>query len=186
MRMLSFVLVALLVCFEGDPGHTTRPAGRTTARYNLPAVDSLANTYGKGLLLQVVRSDEVEWDGTSPRWTYEYVATAETPPKTVYRFHSVDTTVVFDDTLALKIGAAVVPPGWCDSDAALAVAEERGGSSFRIMYSDNSISATLGKPVISKPTTYWYITYRSKKDKTRFFTLTIDAHTREVTGKYSY
>jgi hypothetical protein len=186
MKVISLVFVALSVCLPSALRFDVGGAGGTTARYNLPAVDSLAESYGKGLLLQVVRSDEVEFDGTSATWTYEYVAAAETPPRTVYRFHSTDTTIAFDDTSALRIGAAAVAQEWCDSDVALDIAEHRGGSSFRIMYPDYSISAILGKPVVSKPTTYWYITYRSRKDRIRFFTLTIDASTREVTGKYSY
>jgi len=186
MRNRYLVLVAFFLCIGCDLGHVSSTGGGTTAAYNFRAVDSFAGSYGKGLFLQTVSSEEVYSDVASGTWYYEYVATADTPPTTVYRFYSTRTTIAFDGTSPLKIGAAVIIHGWFDSDVALTVAEKNGGFDFRAHNPSHTISAALGEPVIANPTTYWYITYCSKPDRSRFLTLTIDANTGAVTGKYSY
>jgi hypothetical protein len=185
MRNTFLVFVAVFLCIGCDLGLDSSTGGGITARYNLRAVDLFAGSYGKRLRLQTIRSDDVHADGTSGTWSYEYVATTETPP-TTYCFHSTSSAIAFDSTSRIKIGAAVIAHEWFDSDRALAVAETNGGSDFRTFNPSHTISAALGEPVVPNSTTYWYITYRSKQDRSRMLSLTIDANTGAVTGRYSY
>jgi hypothetical protein len=186
MRNTFLVFVAVFLCIGCDLGLDSSTGGGITARYNLRAVDLFAGSYGKRLRLQTVSSEEVSADGTSGTWYYEYVAIADTPPTTVYRFRSTNTAIAFDGNSPVKIGVAVITHGWFDSDVALTVAEKNGGSEFRTQNPNHTISAALGEPVIANPTTCWYITYRSKQDRARLLSLTIDANTGAVTGRYSY
>jgi hypothetical protein len=185
MRNRCLLFAAFFLWVGCDQGHDASIRGGITAAYYFRAVDSFADSYDKGLRLQTIRSDDVHWDGTSQTWYYDYVATTETPPIT-YCLHSTSTAIAFDSTSSLKIGAAVVTHGWFDSDVALMVAEKNGGSDFRAHNPGYTISAALGEPVVPSPTTYWYITYRSEADRSRFLTMTIDANTGAVTGKYSF
>jgi hypothetical protein len=166
------------VPFEGE--------GKITAAYKMAAVSTLANSYGKGLRLISVSSEGVGPDGTSPIWRYEYVETPPPtpPPPATYCFHSTYSMVAFDSNSTSKVGSAIITHTWFDSNVALTIAEDIGGRQFRAQNPNSTITAGLGEPVVPYPTTYWWITYHAKEDKSKSLTLGIDANTGLITTRY--
>lgn len=154
---------------------------RITAAYNFSAVESLISTYYDGLLLLSIKSDNVDYDGYAKKWCFVYSSGGIAVD---YIFHSTYYDVGFDSTTVEIIGIGYISRTWFNSDKALGIAEENGGKDFRMKNPDYSIKASLSEPVIPNSTTYWYVTYRSKSDKTKSLMLGINANTGEVTLKY--
>jgi hypothetical protein len=159
--------------------------GRITAAYKAAAINLLASSYGKGLQLTGISSEEVNPDGSSPSWCYRYVPP---PPLTIspveYCFHATYYLVAFDSISPARVGAAIISHSWFDSDSALAIAERSGGTQFRSENLNCRIRASLGEPVVPNSPTYWWITYRANEDQSRALTLTIDANTGAISGRY--
>lgn len=159
--------------------------GEITAAYRIADVNSLTRAVNKGLLLMNVWSEEVNPDGTSERWCYEYVATTlSTLPEPTYYFHATYSTVEFDSNSTLKCCEGIISHKWINSSVALYIAEKNGGSQFRSQNPHYTIRAGVGEPVVPDPKTYWYITYRSKEDRTKLLSLTIDANSIASVSKY--
>jgi hypothetical protein len=173
-----------LLCSACDYG-TFAPGSGTaanSAKDKLEEVNSLAQSYGKGLRLMTVSSQEVRIDGTSDVWQYIYAGGSLL--QTSYWFHSGAGMIAFDSNSATGVGSAAITHHWCNSDSAMFIAERNGGSQFRNQNPRCSITAGVGEPVVPNPATTWWITYRSKDDRSRSLTLGIDANTGVVTLKY--
>lgn len=163
--------------------HVFAPAPNTAA-YRLASVDSLAETYANGLLLTSVRSDGLKYDGRAEKWIYLYVNPAGIPrDNSMYWFHADSVGVSLDSTSAVYIGSAVIYAAWFNSDSALSIAEQNGGSHFRSENPNYTIQAAVGGCDCPYIETDWWITYRSRDDKSKFFSLTIDATTSAVVYK---
>jgi hypothetical protein len=180
------IIVTILLCLYGCDKESVNQAlidgERITAAYNLSAVESLASTYSKGLLLLSIRSDNVEYDGFAQKWCFRYSSGGIAVD---YYFHTTSTNVIFDSTsILMYVGLTFISHKWCNSDEALRIAENNGGKDFRMKNSEYSIEASLGEPLVPNSTTLWYITYRSKLDSTKSPMFGIDAKTKEVTLKY--
>jgi hypothetical protein len=150
-----------------------------TAAFKFASVDSLAQSYGQGLRLSSIRSSDVNTNGTSAIWQYEYLASA---PFT-YCFHSTFESVDFDSTSPARLGVTFISHGWFNSDVALNIAEKNGGSDFRSQNPRFSITAILAQPLVPNARTYWYITYRSSDNPSQV-NLAIDAVTGTVAEYY--
>lgn len=177
-----FLFLAFLFgfgCSADLVNQTNESDGRITAAYNKAAVDSLANSVGKGLRLMSIRSDEVNADGTAALWCYEYVSTRQPIPPSKYCFHATYTGVAFDSTSKILCGNSVIHHNWLNSDFALMQAEKHGGSKFRQQHPECSVYAGLAEPIVPNPRTYWYVSYRTK-DKSVILDITIDATTGSV------
>ncbi len=181
----ALVCILSIGCNNGDsiPVPIEGPGG-ITAAYSMARVDLLANSLDKGLRLMVVRSEEVNCDGTSAIWYYEYIGTAETMPPPTYCFHATYFSVAFDSNSILKVGAAVITHSWFNSNEALNIAEKNGGSNFRAQNPNCTIEACLGQPVVPNAITSWCVTYHSKTDNSKLLSLIIDANTGAITSKY--
>jgi hypothetical protein len=187
-RLVSIILFICLVSvgcntdsFLQIPNETDQ---RITAAYKAATVDLLASSYGKGLRLIGISSEEVDSTGSSLSWSYRYAAL---PPLTMspveYCFHATYYLVAFDSITPARVGVGVITHSWFDSDVALAVAEQSGGAQFRRENPNCRIGASLGEPVVPYSTTYWWITYRANEDQSRGLALTIDANTGAISGR---
>jgi hypothetical protein len=154
---------------------------RITAAYNLSAIESLVSTNYHGLLLLAIRSDDVDYDGYAKKWCFVYSSAGIAVD---YIFYSTYDGVGFNSTTSKIIGISFISQSWFNSDKALKIAEENGGRDFRMKNPDYSIKASLSKPGVPNSTPFWYVTYRSKSDKTKSLMLGINAKTGEITLKY--
>ena len=184
MRTINTIVpvfaILLIACDQGSINDVPRERDQAiTAAFKFPAVDSLARSYSAGLRLLTIHSSNVNFDGTSAIWIYEYLGT--TP--SIYCFHSIFHAVVFDSISPVRDGVAIISHSWFNTDVALAIAEANGGSDFRSRNPSFSITAFLTQPLVPNANTYWYITYRSGKDPSRV-NLQIDAVSGKVADYY--
>jgi hypothetical protein len=167
---------------ETEPNPIPNPVpAPNTAAYKLADIDLLAGSYGKGLRLMSVWSQDVHLDGTSGTWNYNYSDTLF--PPTSYCFHSTFNSVKFDSTRPTGTGAGFISHNWLNSDSALMIAEQNGGSLFRTQNPHYKIAASVGIPVVPNAKTCWYITYQSI-DNTNSLMLRIDANSGVVIARY--
>ena len=164
---------------ETEPNPLPNP---NTAVFKLGDVDSLADSFGKGLRLMTVLSQDVHLDGTANTWNYIYSDTLF--PPTSYFFHSTFSNVKFDSTHAMGVGAGFIAHNWFNSDSALIIAEQNGGFQFRNQNPHYTIAASVGVPVVPNPKTCWYITYQSIDNNAILLVLRIDANSGVVIAKY--
>jgi len=168
-------------CDKNPINETLIDNNRITAAYNLRTVESLAETYSEGLQLLTIRSKNVAIDGYSQKWCFIYSSGGTDSD---YYFHTAFKEVKFDSTSSKRIGITYISTSWFDSNEALGIAEKNGGKDFRLNNLEYKIEASLVKPGLPNSKTFWYITYRSKSDKTKSLMLGIDARTGEVKLKY--
>lgn len=183
--LITFCFLSILCfgCEESSVGPVPGPAPViNTAAYKLEAVDSLAKSYHKGLRLMTVSSQTVNPYGTSDTWLYQYSDTSM--PPTSYWFHSSFNMVRFDSTHPTGVGPGCITQHWFNSDSALYISEQNGGSGFRSANPHYAISASVGIPVVPNPRICWYVTYRSVDDNTKSLMLTIDAASGGVIHVY--
>ena len=159
-----------------EPGPAPAP---NTAAYKLDAVGALAASYGRGLQLMSVRSMNVDIDGTSETWQYLYADTGM--PPTCYWFHATSAGVAFDSSMAMMVGSGFIRHRWCNSDSALILAEQHGGTQFRSAHAACAITASLGEPVVPNARTFWLVTYQSTGNQPQYLAFSIDADSAVVT-----
>ncbi len=152
---------------------------QNTARYKLRIMDSLAQSYSKGLQLMLVVSDNVKPNGSSDTWEFQYSDTAM--PSTSYWFHCKDGVVGFDSTSPTGVGTGYIDDtNWFNSDSALSIAAQNGGSQFIVQNPHYTITASVGIPVVPNPTTQWYISYQSSDNPANVLRMRIDASSGQV------
>ncbi len=168
-------------CSHNSLGPNPNPVANT-AKYKLADANSLAASYGKGLRLMSVYSQNVNHHGTSDKWNFQYSDTSM--PPTSYVFHCISEIVGFDSTCPTGVGSGFIEnESWFNSDSALAIAEENGGSEFRAQNPHYTITASIGIPVVPNPRTEWYVTYQSSDIYSNFLMLRIDANTGAIIAK---
>ena len=177
LTFLSILGIILIGCSHSTEPPLTVPV---TAAAGLTDVNLLAQSYNKGLRFMSVMSNNVNLDGLSVTWQYTYYYPDTTIPPKLYWFHANSIGVAFDSTSLMGVGSAVITHTWFNSDLAMHIAEQNGGSQFRSNNPNYVIAASVGEPVVPNPTTYWNIGYYSNNDKTKFLLLRIDANTGEV------
>lgn len=177
-----FVLCIFPLAMIGCP-HSTEPplVVPFTAKSTLDDVNSLARSYKQGLRLVSVSSHDVSSEGIAETWQYAYHYPDTTMPPKLYWFHADANGVGFDSISLMGVGPAIITLPWFNSDSALLIAEQNGGSRFRTDNPDYHITASVGEPVVPNPTTYWTINYYSGSDSNKFLLFIIDANTGEVT-----
>ncbi len=183
--LITFCFISILCfgCEESSVGPVPGPVpGINTAAYKLEVVDSLAKSYHKGLRLMTVSAQYVNPIGTSGTWSYQYSDTSM--PPTSYWFHSSFNMVIFDSTHATGVGSGFITQHWFNSDSALYISEQNGGTDFRSASPHCTISASVGIPVVPDPRICWYVTYRSVEDNTKSLMLIIDAASGEIITTY--
>jgi hypothetical protein len=168
-------------CSHSSVGPNSDPLPNT-AKYKLADVNSLAVSYGKGLRLMSIHGDNINSNGTSSRWTFQYSDTSM--PPTSYLFHSISGAVGFDSTRPTGVGSGFIETkSWFNSDSALAIAEKSGGSEFRAQNPHYTITASIGIPVVPNPRTMWYVTYQSSDVYSSFLMLSIDANSGAIIAR---
>ena len=164
-------------CNHSSVGPEPGPVANT-ATYRLSDVNSLAASYGKGLRLMTVISSNVNIDGSSATWQYSYVDILM--PQTSYWFHCSSDRVQFDSTSSTGVGSAIISETWINSDSAMYFADQNLGSQFRAANPHHTIVAYLSEPLVPNPTAFWFVTYRSNDDQSKFLALRVNAHSGEV------
>ena len=180
--MYCLVGILFLGCSHNSVGPGPNPSPNT-AKYKLADVNSLAESHGSGLRLMIVSSDQVNIDGTSDQWQYVYADTAS--PHSTYWFHANASGVVFDSTTGTLIGPAIIYQNWFNSDSALTIAEQNGGSQFRAQNPHYTLAASLGEPIVPNPKPYWHVTYQSTDNQSHILELSIDAMSGQATPVYT-
>lgn len=174
---LGILVITLIGC-----SHSTEPPLSVpfTAKSKLNSINSLAQSYKKGVQLMSVSSPSVSSEGQAESWRYSYCcADTVTPPK-LYWFHADAKGVGFDSISLMGVGTAIITHAWFNSDSAMLISEENGGAKFRSDNPDYVITASLGEPLAPNPSTYWYIDYYSSSDKSKSVLFIIDANTGAV------
>jgi hypothetical protein len=99
------------------------------ARAGLDLAAAAARAWATDAYLVYVENDEdLDASGAAERWGYLYFS----PTLDQSRGYSVrDGKIVAAENLAMKFEAPPLDAGWIDSDAALAIAEEKAGREFR-------------------------------------------------------
>lgn len=180
--MLCFIGILFFGCSNNSVGTGNNPVPNT-AKYKLADVNSLAESYAKGLRLMIVVSHQVLVDGTSNQWQYVFADTAM--PDSTYWFHATTGGVVLDSVSRALIGPGVIYSYWFNSDSALSIAEQNGGSQFRAQNPHYTIAASLGQPVVPNPRAYWHVTYQSTDSPSNILELSIDAITGKAVAVYN-
>lgn len=177
----GLVLLVTIVWIACDQG--TSPQGPVegdrgiTAAFKVPDVNALAASHRKSLRLYSVRSSNVNSDGTSALWQYEYLDSTGS----VYCFHATFRSAEFDSISRVRTGIMLFTRSWFNSNIALDIAERNGGFDFRNRNPGCTITASVAQPLVPESSTYWYIAYRSATDRA-CIDFTIDA----VTGSVSF
>ena len=183
MKACIFVLASLIFmggCNNNSPNNPLVDGNRITAAYNFNKVESLAAQYSEGLRLMSIRSEDLDYDGFARKWCFRYTTGGIAVD---YYFHTRVNEVEYDSTSTQLIGSGFIAHEWFDSDNAMKIAEKNGGKDFRRQYSQYTIEASLGEPVVPNSATIWYISYRSKSDHTKSLFLSIDANSGEILVK---
>lgn len=179
--LLSILGILLSGCSHSSVGPGTN-IEENTARYKLSDVNALAESYGRGLELISVLSTNVSTDGTSGEWSYQYSDTSV--PPTAYAFHCKNGAVGFDSAYTTDVGEGFINRGWFNSDSALSIAEQNGGSEFRAQNPHNTILASLRDLTGPDPTTMWEIAYQSNDSYLSLLVIRIDAISGAIIAKY--
>jgi len=134
------------------------PIGSYDASFGYHLVESYIKAIDNSVKLISVHSQDVNIDGKSKNWTYEFISTDK---MILYYFTMTINKIRLDSTSAIKVGNSVITNTWVSSEFALDVAEKNGGKVFRNEYPGCRISATLSEAVIPNSYPSWYITYSS-------------------------
>ena len=180
MRNLSLLCVLSMALFGCS--HSTEPplAVPFTAKSKLDAANSLAQSHKQGLRLMSVVTKSAGFKGEAATWQYAYHYPDTIIPPKLYWFHADANGVGFDSVGLMGVGSAVITHSWFNSDSALFIAEQNGGSQFRSNNPTYVISASVGEPVVPNPTTFWWVYYYPSNDNSKFLLFTIDANTGTV------
>ena len=147
-----------------------------TAAFNLQGVESFAHSFSSELKLRSIRSDDVNFNGFSKKWCFEY-----TSVEIDYYFHTTHISVGLDSNSTIKeVGSAIISHEWMNSNEVLPIAEKNGGKEFRTTNKEYQIIASLGEPLVPNSKTCWYIRYLSLLDNSKKLDISIDATTGEL------
>jgi len=140
---------------SGQVGVPTRPYD---ASFGYHLVESYTKSIDNSVKLMSVFSQDVNINGNSENWTYEFISTDK---MILYYFSLKVNKIKLDSTSAIKVGNSIITDTWVSSEAAINEAEKNGGSAFRKEYPGCHILATLSEAVVPNSYPSWYITYNS-------------------------
>ncbi len=148
-----------------------------TARYWYPEAVSSAKAMHDEVELRSVYSDDVLLDGKSTTWNYKFSWYDQPNDRLEYLyFHNDPNGVVFDSVSLTSVCCVMyITDEWFDSDSAIAYVEAEGGKIFRQQNPDYVISASLYQALVPYSYPCWSVTYLSKIDNTKKFSLYFDA-----------
>jgi hypothetical protein len=180
---LIFIFIIFYLSCQKNTNPLSLPLNegeRITTAYNLSGVESLAKSYSNEIRLSYIRCDNIDYDGYAKKWCFVYSSGI----KSHYYFHSTYYGAEFDSiSTELQDHMSYIVHPWFNSNLALNIAEINGGKNFRTQNPQYTIKAFVVEPSVFNPTTYWYITYRSKLDTKKYLILTINANSGEVIAK---
>jgi hypothetical protein len=142
---------------------------------------SYAKSIDKSVQLITVSSQNVNMDGSSNKWKYQFVSSN---PMVCYYFEKSFNEIKLDSTGKAPFEFAGINSNWVSSETALYNAEKNGGRAFLNEYPVNHISAALSQLLIPPPSSFpiWYITYYSH---VKNLTIVINAATGEFISNSS-
>jgi hypothetical protein len=185
LKSIVFTCVLCIVLFGCKQPPEPSSLVPLTAAAKFTVVNSLAMAYKQGIALAMVTGNDVSIDGLSDNWGYLYVDTTTTALPRRYYFHANSNGVGFDSSTSMHEGLWVITLSWFDSDSAVSIADNNGGSQFKNNNPNYTISAMLAGAVYPKTATDWYISYSriSNGGYGKFLMLVIDANTGEVKSR---
>jgi len=142
-------------------------------------------SYKQEIALAMVTGNDVSTEGLSDNWEYLYIDTNTTALPRRYYFHANSNSVGIDSSTSMYEGLWVITLSWFDSDSAVSIADNNGGSQFKSNNPNYTISAMLVGSVYPKIATDWYISYSriSNDGYEKYLMLVIDANTGEVKSR---
>jgi hypothetical protein len=111
-----------------------------TARMRLSQTETMAHAWAPDAELRIVYGMEIGADGTSTMWMYLYASPILGKG---FVFSTLGSTVLSQGETDEFPEVGPLSPDWINSDAAMAVAENAGGSDFRNDHPDYTIGAML-------------------------------------------
>lgn len=155
---LSFSLIIyFLIVFTND----LLPQ-RICASHNKAKVDSLVWGIDSTAKLYWIQSgDSLSLDGKTTLWYYWYMATSGPVPPMNYYLHTTRDSVIIDSLSSFfplsHLEFRWISKPWIDSDSAMVLAEQQGGTDFRMHHDSYIIGATLLEQLDPR---YWWPDWR--------------------------
>ena len=154
---------------------------KITAADKYNEVKSLANPENDigGLILESIKSDDVEINGTSDKWIYGFTSAGIA---VTYYYHATYKSVALDSiSNFIKLPPTqLIIHNWINSSDAINITESNGGKDFINNNNNYKIQIKLEKPLGYNAPTNWYVTYYSKSDYTVKLSFVIDATTGKI------
>ena len=177
---LNVTLCLVFVCLVLVPGELEARLGGTARDYFTPAENAALNwSPGAELLYLAGGGDDMHVAGEALVWTYFFESTSE---------DSIYMVVVSLGIIALEQAVTdtfsilqPLPSNWIDSDDAVWVAEDNGGSNFRASTGSDIIvaGAGIGLYVQELERPVWLVTYMDTTSVTSMLFVYVDAVTGE-------
>lgn len=141
-RALSALVAVVLLGAAAVPARAGDPVP-ALASAGLDVASAAARAWAADAILVYLENDEdLAPGGTAARWGYLFYS----PAMEKSRIYSVrEGRIVVAENLEMKFDTPPLSPGWLDSGAALAAADEHGGLAFR-----NASGATAGTMLLMR------------------------------------
>ena len=152
MRSFFFASLLLSTVLAGQ----CFPQPRFCAKQMLASAESLSLSYAPDAQICRVTASDIDTSGKATAWTYAY---ASFDSMQVYYFLAQNGQVAFDRQTALATGVSLINDRWMDSDSALLIAQQLGGSSIKLNYPSSVITSWLSQPLAPPFVAEWQIDY---------------------------
>jgi hypothetical protein len=186
LLMLLCLSLILLSCRDHEDLFSVNPFNGGSLKFSDASSDyqqvlSYAKSIDKSVELITVSSQNVNMDGSSGRWIYQFVSNNL---RVCYYFEKSFNEIKLDSTGNSPFEFIGINSNWVSSETALYNAEKNGGRAFLHEYPVDHISAALSQFSIPPPSSFpiWYITYYSR---VKNLTIMINAATGEFISNSS-
>jgi hypothetical protein len=184
LLMLLCLSLILLSCRDHEDLFSVNPFNGGNLKFSdassgYQEVLSYAKSIDKSVQLMSVSSQNVNMDGSSGRWKYQF---ASNNLMVCYYFEKSFNEIKLDSTGKTPFEIAVINSNWVSSETALYNAEKNGGRAFLNEYPVDHISAELSQALIPNSFPIWYITYYSS---VKNLTIMINALTGKFISSYN-
>ncbi len=130
------------------------------ASFGLSDIEDFINGIDSASRLLRISSEEINTEGASYMWNYEFVSTdTKNIYLIIYEIGGDCIAIGIDTTENDQDGASIITKSWIDSDLALDIAESNGGNNFRTENSNYQISILLSEAVVPNSFPIWSVRY---------------------------
>lgn len=175
------ILSTFIGCEKDTSVMQSMTEDKITAVYKYEEVNSFANPENKnnGLVLESIKSNNVDKNGASEKWSYGYSSAGIA---VTYYYQATKNKVKLDSvsTVTKIPPIQLISNNWLDSKELIEITETNGGSDFRTKNKKYKIKIRLEEPLGYNAPTYWYVEYYSIIDSTVKLQFIVDASTGEL------